>query len=125
MARAAAVVQLHVLSIYCKLDAKLKARYLEKVSLIKKEDPYALKKADLCRDASQLPSLASDCHSYCTAARYLSQLLSFSRILTGDILLSSSYPDIVVYLLYTTSFVTLEEVKNYKSLQSYKYFTSG
>jgi len=36
-----------------------------------------------------------------------------------------SYPDIVVYLLYTTSFVTLEEVKNYKSLQSFKYFTSG
>ena len=36
-----------------------------------------------------------------------------------------SYPDIVVYLLHTTSFVTLEEVKNYKSLQSYKYFTSG
>ena len=36
-----------------------------------------------------------------------------------------SYPDIVVYLLHSTSFVTLEEVKNYKSLQSYKYFTSG
>ena len=35
-----------------------------------------------------------------------------------------SYPDIVVYLLYTTSFA-LEEVKNYKSLQSFKYFTSG
>ena len=31
----------------------------------------------------------------------------------------------MVYLLYTTSFVTLEEVKNFKSLQSYKYFTSG
>ena len=37
----------------------------------------------------------------------------------------SSYADIVVYLLHTTSFVTLEEVKNFKSLQSYKYFTSG
>ena len=36
-----------------------------------------------------------------------------------------SYPDIVVYLLHTTSFATLEEVKNYKSLQSFKYFTSG
>ena len=36
-----------------------------------------------------------------------------------------SYPDIIVYLLYTTSFVTLEEIRNYKSLQSYKYFTSG
>ena len=31
----------------------------------------------------------------------------------------------MVYLLYTTSFVTLEEVKNFKSLQSYKYFTAG
>ena len=30
-----------------------------------------------------------------------------------------------MYLLYTTSFVTLEEIRNYKSLQSYKYFTSG
>ena len=35
-----------------------------------------------------------------------------------------SYGDIVVYQ-YTTSFMTLEEVKNYKSLQSYKYFTAG
>lgn len=31
----------------------------------------------------------------------------------------------MVYLLHTTSFVTLEEVKNYKSLQSFRYFTSG
>ena len=30
-----------------------------------------------------------------------------------------------MYLLYTTSFVTLEEVRNYKSLASYKYFTAG
>ena len=36
-----------------------------------------------------------------------------------------SHGDITVYLLYTTSFITLEEVKNYKSLQSYKYFTAG
>ena len=34
-----------------------------------------------------------------------------------------SYPDITFYLLHTTSFVTLEEVK--KSLLSFKYFTSG
>jgi len=45
-------------SYYYKLDAKVKARYLEKVSFIKQEDPYALKKADFCCDASQLPSLA-------------------------------------------------------------------
>ena len=30
-----------------------------------------------------------------------------------------------MYLLHTTSFATLEKVKNYKSLQSYKYFTNG
>ena len=30
-----------------------------------------------------------------------------------------------MYLLYTTSFATLEEVKNFKSMQSYKYFTAG
>lgn len=42
---------------YYKLDGKLKARYLEKVSFIKKEDPYTLKKAELFRDVSHLPSL--------------------------------------------------------------------
>ena len=36
-----------------------------------------------------------------------------------------SYGDITKYILHTTSFVSLEEVKNYKALQSYKYFTAG
>ena len=36
-----------------------------------------------------------------------------------------SYPDIIVYLIYTTSFITMDEVRNYKSLASYKYFTAG
>ena len=31
----------------------------------------------------------------------------------------------MVYLLHKTSFASLEEVKNYKSMQSFKYFTSG
>ena len=44
-------------SYYYKLDAKLKARCQEKVTLIKQEDPYALKKADFCRDTAHLPSL--------------------------------------------------------------------
>ena len=44
-------------SYYYELDAKLKARYLEKVSLIKQEDPYVLKKAAFCRDTTHLPSL--------------------------------------------------------------------
>ena len=34
-----------------------------------------------------------------------------------------SYPDIVFYLLYTTSFVTLEQAKNNRSLDSYSYFS--
>ena len=36
-----------------------------------------------------------------------------------------SYPDLYQYLIYTTSFVTLEEVKNYKSITAYKYFIDG
>ena len=47
------------------------------------------------------------------------------KLITADLSVYFSYPDIVVYLLYTTSFATLEEVKNYKSPQSYKYFTCG
>ena len=42
---------------FYKLDAKLKVRYQEKISLIKREDPYALKKAEFCQDVSDLPSL--------------------------------------------------------------------
>ena len=34
----------------------------------------------------------------------------------------ATYADITIYLLHTTSFLTL---KNYKALQSYKYFTAG
>ena len=33
--------------------------------------------------------------------------------------------DITIYLLHTTSFATLDEVRNYKSLQSYRYFIAG
>ncbi len=49
----------HVLSseYYYKLDAALKARYDEKISHIKSEDPYTLKKAELNRDVANLPSL--------------------------------------------------------------------
>lgn len=36
-----------------------------------------------------------------------------------------SYPDLYHYLIYSTSFVTLDEVKNYKSLTAYKYFIDG
>ena len=39
------------------LDAKLKARYLEKTFYIKREDSYALKKSEFCRDVAHLPPL--------------------------------------------------------------------
>jgi len=42
---------------FYKLDAKLKARYLEKIACIRKEDPYALKRDAFCRDPSRLPAL--------------------------------------------------------------------
>ena len=52
------MAQLQLSDYYYKLDAKLKTRYLEKISLIKQEDPYALKKKnEFCRDVSRLPSL--------------------------------------------------------------------
>lgn len=35
------------------------------------------------------------------------------------------YPDLYHYLIYTASFKTKEEVKNYKSLEAYKYFIDG
>lgn len=35
------------------------------------------------------------------------------------------YMDIVNYLVYTTSFVTQEEMRAWKGLQSYKYFIDG
>ena len=42
---------------YFKLEPKSKARYIEKISHINKEDPYALKKSDFCKDLSLLPAL--------------------------------------------------------------------
>ena len=51
---------------------------------------------------------------------------SFIQLLSNvSCCLVYSNTDIVMYLLYTTSFVILEEVKNFKSLQSYRYFIAG
>ena len=127
------MAQRQLSNLYYKLDAKLKARYAEKVSFIKGEDPYALNKAKFSRDVSHLPSLGYVYYYWLTVGMQPS-LYSFSipllincicKILNGDVLLSCSYPDIVVYLPYTTSFVTLEGVKNYKSLHNFKFFISG
>ena len=47
----------HLSDYYYKLEAKMKARYLDKLALIRHEDPYALKTSDLCKDVSRLPAL--------------------------------------------------------------------
>ncbi|MDA8003218.1 MAG: hypothetical protein MPL62_18185, partial [Alphaproteobacteria bacterium] len=39
--------------------------------------------------------------------------------------LTHRYPDLYHYLIFTTSFKTEEEVRNYKSLDAYKYFIDG
>ena len=82
-----------------KLDAKKKAQYAEKVSIIKGEDPYALNKAEFSRDTSHLPSLGCVYYYWLTVGMQPS-LYSFSislllncicKILNGDVLLSCSY----------------------------------
>lgn len=35
------------------------------------------------------------------------------------------YPDLYHYLVHTSSFITAEEIRNYKSLHAYKYFVDG
>jgi len=42
---------------YCKLEPKMKARYLEKITHIRKDDPYPPKRSDLCKDVLLLPAL--------------------------------------------------------------------
>ena len=43
--------------VFYKLESESKKRYIEKISLINNEDPFALKKTDLSQDESLLPSL--------------------------------------------------------------------
>ena len=43
--------------IYFKLEAKAKAHYLEKITCIRNEDPFVLRKTDFSKDVSLLPSL--------------------------------------------------------------------
>lgn len=42
---------------YRKLEPKMKAHYLEKITHIRKDNPYPLKRSDLCKDVSLLPAL--------------------------------------------------------------------
>ncbi|XP_049511551.1 uncharacterized protein LOC125939978 [Dermacentor silvarum] len=42
-----------------------------------------------------------------------------------EVLLATTYVDIINYLVLSTSYVTLNEMKAYKSLEAHNYFTSG
>ena len=53
--RAVESVNLEQLSdFYFKLEPKVKTRYLENITHIRKDDPYALKRSDFCQDESLL-----------------------------------------------------------------------
>lgn len=43
----------------------------------------------------------------------------------ASLLPSVAHGDIVTYLVFSTSFVTLDQMKAYKALESHNYFTSG
>ena len=100
-----------ILPYYYSLDEAIKKRYLEKLSLINGEDPYERKMAEYSRSVVVAPSEVSE------------SALKSSH--SKGVSLQLSYADIVTYLLHTASFVTRDEVKNYKSLASYEYFMSG
>ena len=49
-----------------------------------------------------------------------------SSLMTNiDLWASVTYPDIVNYLLFTTSAYTMDELKSYKSLEAYNQFING
>ena len=79
-----------------KLDSVHKERYCTKLALIDGIDPYELKSTDWC---------------FSTDA--------------PDLLPAVSYPDIVNYLVFTTSAYTADELRSYKGLDAYKLFVSG
>ena len=49
--------QIELSDFYYKLEPKIKARYLEKIAHIRKDDPYTLIKSDFGGDVSLLPVL--------------------------------------------------------------------
>ena len=73
--------------------------------LLSEIDPYTLKIGDLSGDLAVF--LLSRYHYY----SIYSSISCRINIYNGYLLHLYSHGDIVVYLLYTTSFVTLEEVK--------------
>lgn len=96
-----------LITMYYELKPCVKAQYLERISLIRKDDPYVLKLLVFfffCKDP--LKVIACDLLVYI----YLTPTKCYVF----------GYPGIVICVLYTTSFMSLMEVKNYKSLQSFK-----
>ncbi|XP_077498776.1 uncharacterized protein LOC144109884 [Amblyomma americanum] len=51
--------------------------------------------------------------------------LGVDTTMEADVLPAVTHGDIVNYLVYCSSFVTLEEMKAFKSLEAHNYFTSG
>lgn len=99
---------------YYGLCADDKHRYDSKLISIEDLDPYTLRSSEVTEDIAALPSLRYPYH----VTRDSTNAFYFTSR-------TCSYADITVYLLHTTNIVTLEETKNYKSLQSYRYFTAG
>ena len=83
-----------------KLTSEERKRYLSKIALLSGIDPYTLKMGDLSEDIAVLPIKS-----------LFSHIDIISTVIFVSLFYLCSYGDIVVYLLYTTSFVTLEEVK--------------
>lgn len=77
------------------LDVLHKRRYVEKLRSIQSPDPYLMPKS-IFLDPLSSPSLPDIC-----------------------------YPDIYNYLIHTNSAYSHESLKNFKSLEAYKYFVAG
>ena len=86
--------------------------------LLSEIDPYTLKIGDLSEDLAVI--LLSRYHYYSIYSSILCRIHIYNGYLASSIY---SHGDIVVHLLYTANFVTLDEVKISYSKASY--FTAG
>ena len=107
-------------SYFHSLPAEAKERYTKKLSLMGGSDPYCMKQHDLMQNIGDLPLIR-----WVVARVVCTTPAAFCSFVIKIFAFISSFPDIMIYLIFTTSFATLDEVRNYKSLASYKYFTAG
>ena len=77
------------------LDSSAKARYLDKIAVLSKLDPYQISRSEFSDDASMLPSI-----SYPDIVNYLD-------------------------LVYRPSPYSLEDLRCYKGLDAYNQFVNG